>query len=150
MPLIEVETEINADIKKCFDLARDIDFYRESVKNSTEIPINGKISGLVEKGDITTWEISHLFFSQHITLRVSEFNNPFLFTDVLVSGNFKAYKHEHIFKPIKANTLMVDRFFFQSKNGIIGKIYDSCILKYHVKKLIIHRNTLLKTKAESI
>ena len=35
---------------------QEIRFYAESLKNRNEIPIDGKISGLVEQGDEITWE----------------------------------------------------------------------------------------------
>ena len=39
MPLIELRTIIDADIKTCFDLARNIDFHKESIKHPVEIAI---------------------------------------------------------------------------------------------------------------
>lgn len=150
MPVIEVETEINADIKTCFDLARDVDFYKKSIKNTNEIPVDGKMVGLVEKGDYITWETTHLNITQHLTLKVTEFKEPFLFVDEMVKGKFKSYKHEHIFKNHQNKTLMIDRFYFESANGIFGKIIDVLLLKRHMKKLLIERNIKLKAKAETL
>lgn len=36
MPLIEIKTLIQADVKICFDLARIIDFYQKSLEQSKE------------------------------------------------------------------------------------------------------------------
>lgn len=150
MPLIEVQTEINADIQTCFDLARDVGFYQKSLKKTTEIPVAGKISGLIEKGDYVTWETNHLVFTQLLVLKVSEFISPVLFVDEMVKGDFKSYRHEHIFKNNKNGTTMTDRFYFKSPYGVIGKIVDAIILKRYMRKLIITRNNALKMKAEQV
>ena len=150
MPQIIVETLINADIKICFDLARDVGFYKNSLKKPTEIPISGKISGLVEKGDITTWETNHLNFMQHLTLEVTEYDCPNKFVDEMVKGEFKSYKHEHIFENRNEKTLMIDKFYFESSYGILGKITDYLLLKRHLTKLLVDRNALLKQKAEEL
>ena len=47
MPLIEIKTLINSDIKTCFDLARDIDFHKESLQHSNEKALQEKLQGLL-------------------------------------------------------------------------------------------------------
>ena len=47
MPLIEIQTLIDADITTCFDLARNIDLHKASLSHSSEIAIAGKTSGLI-------------------------------------------------------------------------------------------------------
>ena len=150
MPLIEVETEIDADLQTCFDLARDIDFYQESLREPTEIPVRGKISGKIEKGDYITWETNHLIFTQHLVLKVTDYISPSLFVDEMVKGDFKSYKHEHIFKKNNNKTVMKNRFYFESPMGVLGKVVDNVFLKRHMKKLLISRNIKLKEKAESL
>jgi len=150
MPLIKVETKINADIKTCFDLTRDVDFYQKSLERSKEIAIGGKISGLVNLNDSIVWEAKHLGFVRHITLKVTEFDTPNLFVDELVKGGFKAYKHEHIFRESEDKTIMIDKFYFESPFGVIGKFVDWIFLKKYMTNLLKTRNKTLKEKAESL
>lgn len=150
MPQIIEETEIESDIEICFDLARDINFYKQSLKHKNEIPVMGKISGLVEEGDSITWETNHHGFMQHLTLKVSELKKPHVFTDEMTEGSFKSYRHDHIFKEQKGKTIMIDKLHFASKYGIIGKITDYLILKRYLKGLMITRNKILKQKAEEL
>ncbi|GAB4156248.1 MAG: hypothetical protein Tsb0033_06560 [Winogradskyella sp.] len=150
MPQIVVETEIDSDIEICFDLARDVGFYKQSLKNRNEIPISGKILGLVEEGDVITWETNHLGFMQHLTLKVSEFKKPYLFTDEMTDGSFKSYRHDHIFEKRNGKTVMVDKLHFASKYGILGKIVDNLILKRYIKGIMVSRNEILKQKAEEL
>ena len=150
MPLVQIETFINADIQTCFDLARNVDFYQKSIKNSREIAIDGKTTGLVEVNDFITWEAKHLGFVRHITLKVTEFNNPSLFVDEIVEGDFKAYKHEHIFRKSNNKTIMIDKFYFESNWGVLGKIVDKFFMKKYMINILKIRNKTLKEKAEKI
>lgn len=150
MSLIIMETEIEADIQTCFDLVRDIDFYQKSLKNSREIAIDGKITGLVEANDSITWEAKHLGFVRHLTLKVTQFDNPNLFVDEMIHGDYKSYKHEHIFREMGNKTIMVDKFYFESPCGIIGKFVDWVFLKKYMTNFLKTRNEILKKEAEIV
>ena len=65
MPLIQVQTKINADKEICFNLARSIDFHKESLKHTNEIPIAGRTSGLIKLNEWVSWEAKHFGFVQH-------------------------------------------------------------------------------------
>ena len=150
MPLIEIKTYIKADIKTCFDLARNTDFHKESLKHSNEHAIAGKTSGLIELGESVTWEAVHFGVKQQLTSKITEFNLPNYFVDEMVSGAFKSFKHEHIFIEEENHTLMIDKFYFQSPFGIFGKLANILFLKRYMKNLLITRNQFLKEKVESL
>jgi len=150
MSIIELKTIINSDIQTCFDLSRDIDFHKASLEHSNEKAIAGKTSGLIELHEWVTWEAKHLGIKQELTSKVTEFNSPHYFVDEMVSGAFKSFRHEHIFEQRDHQTIMIDKFFFESPLGIIGKIVNSIFLKRYMTKLLKTRNQALKLKAESI
>ena len=148
MPLIQLHTYINSDIKTCFDLARNIDFHQESLKHSNEKAIAGKTSGLITMGESVTWEATHFGIKQQLTSKITAFDAPNYFVDEMVSGAFKSFKHEHIFKTEGNQTLMIDKFYFESPFGIFGKLANKLFLKNYMIKLLTTRNSLLKEKAE--
>ena len=148
MPLIQLHTYINSDIKTCFDLARNIDFHQESLKHSNEKAIEGKASGLITLGESVTWEATHFGIKQQLTSKITAFDAPNYFVDEMVSGAFKSFKHEHIFKTEGNQTLMIDKFYFESPFGIFGKLANKLFLKNYMIKLLATRNSLLKEKAE--
>ena len=150
MPKIEVKTIIFADIKTCFDLARNIEIHQESLKHSQEKAIAGKISGLIELGEWVSWEATHFGFVQHLTSRITEFESPNYFVDEMVYGVFKSFRHKHIFQPMGDGTLMIDEFNFKSPYGIIGKLADHLFLKRYMTSLLKIRGNYIKEKAESI
>ena len=156
MPLIEIKTLIDADMQTCFDLSRNIDFHKESLKHSNEKAIAGKTSGLIGLNEWVTWEAIHFGIKQQLTSKITAFNSPYNFVDEMVSGAFKSFKHEHIFQSSFDNkfnidyTLMIDRFYFESPFGLLGKLVNVIFLKRYVTNLLKTRNRFLKIKAEQI
>ncbi|WP_340154852.1 SRPBCC family protein [uncultured Winogradskyella sp.] len=150
MPTIEIKTLIKADIKTCFDLARNIDFHKDSMVHSNERAVACKTSGFIELGEWVTWEATHFGFKQKLTSKITEFKSPTYFADEMVSGAFKSFKHEHIFTHQNGQTVMVDKFHFQSPFGLLGKLANVLFLKQYMANLLNTRNKLLKTQAEAI
>jgi hypothetical protein len=148
MSLIVLETEIFSDIETCFDMARNIDIHKESLKHTHEIPISGKTTGLIELGEWVSWEAKHLGFVQHLTSKVTEFEKPFYFVDTMVFGAFKSFRHEHLFKEVGAKTIMTDKFYFETPYGVLGEFVNWVYLKKYMKDLLKTRNKILKQKAE--
>ncbi|MFI1745923.1 SRPBCC family protein [Thalassobellus sediminis] len=149
MPTIEIKTEIHSDKKKCFDLARNIDLHQDSLKFSGEKAIAGKTKGLIGQGEWVCWEAKHLGFVQHLTSKITEFDEPNYFVDEMVMGAFKSFRHEHHFEETNAGTEMIDVFYFESPLGILGKIANTLFLKRYMTNLLKTRNKFLKEKAES-
>ncbi len=150
MAVIEIETIINSDIKTCFDLARNIDFHQDSLKDSNEKAIAGKTSGLIELGEWVSWEAKHLGFVQHLTSKITEFDAPNYFVDEMVFGIFKSFRHEHHFRESENKTLMIDKFFFESPYGIIGRFANWLFIKKYMYNLLKTRNAFLLKKAEEV
>jgi len=150
MPTIEIKTQIKSDLKTCFDLARNIDSHKESLKHSREKAIAGKTSGLIELGESVTWEAVHFGFKQKLASKITEFESPNYFVDEMVFGAFKSFKHEHLFQEENNLTLMIDKFSFQSPFGILGKLANFLFLTRYMKNLLSTRNEYLRVKAEQI
>ena len=149
MPLIEIKTVIEADIKTCFDLSRDIDFHTRSLEDSKERAVAGKTSGLIELNEWVTWEAFHFGIKQRLTSKITAFESPNYFVDEMVSGAFKSFKHEHIFTSEGHTTIMVDKFHFKSPFGILGLLANRLFLKRYMTRLLKQRNYHLKQEAES-
>ncbi|WP_044397693.1 SRPBCC family protein [Lacinutrix sp. Hel_I_90] len=149
MPLIEIKTILNADIQTCFDLSRDIDFHKASLVHSKEKAVAGKTSGLIGLNEWVTWEAFHFGIKQQLTSKIIAFDAPKYFVDEMVSGAFKSFKHEHIFKQENNQTIMTDRFQFESPFGIFGKLANRLFLKQYMINLLKTRNQFLKEQIES-
>ncbi len=149
MPIIRIETEINSNIKICFDLSRSIDLHKISTKQTNEKAISGKTSGLIKLNESVTWRAKHFGIYQRLTSKITEFEKPNYFVDEMVNGIFKKFKHEHKFISQNNKTLMIDIFDYESPFGILGKLADKLLVKQYMNKLLKERNRIIKEYAES-
>lgn len=150
MSTIHLTTIIKSDIHKVFDLSRDIDLHQKSTSKTNEKAIAGRTSGMIELNETVTWRAKHLGFYQTHTSKIVEMKKPYQFTDVMLKGRFRSFKHQHIFREDGKNTIMTDILEFESPFGIIGKIFNSIFLKNYLKKFLLERNALIKITAERV
>ena len=149
MPKIELQTEIKGDRKVVFDLSRSIDLHKISTEQTNEQAIAGKTSGLIGLNESVTWRAKHFGIYQNLTSKITEFDQPNHFTDEMVRGAFKSFKHEHHFTEINGGTLMTDIFHYKSPFGILGKLADKLFLEKYMKELLVERNRVVKEFTES-
>ena len=148
MSLIIIETKIKAPIERVFDLSRSIDLHIQSTEGTNEKVINGKTSGLINKGETVTWRAKHLGVYQNMTVHVTELDQPVLFVDEMIEGTFKSMKHVHRFHSQGGLTIMIDEFEFHSPFGIIGRFVNMIFLKRYMTRFLMKRNEELKVIAE--
>ncbi len=150
MAKVELLTEINAPIEKCFDLARNISIHLESTKETSEKVIAGRTTGLMELGETITWEGKYLGIRQTLSSKITAFDYPNFFADEMVEGAFKYFRHEHHFVKMDNYTLMKDVFIFESPFGVVGKLFNRLILIKHITTFLKRRNSIIKQVAETV
>lgn len=148
MPTLIIETLINASPEVCFDLVRDISLHLQTAGKTNEKAVAGKTRGKIALGETVTFEGKHFGFTQRLTVKITEFKKPFHFTDEMIEGNFKSFKHTHEFIPQNNQTLMRDTLIWISPLGILGKIFDALLLKNYLRKFVMRRNVEIKKAAE--
>ena len=150
MPEIHLKTKINAPIELVYDLSRSIDLHIISLAHTHEKAVAGRITGLVEKGETVTWRAKHLGITQELTSLITDVEPHHYFSDQLVKGAFKHFKHEHFFEKLEdGSTLMKDIFDYTSPLGILGNIVDFLFLEKYMTRLLEQRNLSLKQVAEN-
>jgi ligand-binding SRPBCC domain-containing protein len=148
MPAIYLETFINAPIEIVFDLARNIDLHKSSAAGTDENAISGKVTGLINLGERVTWRAKHFGLYQNLTVQITDFKKPYLFTDTMLKGAFSSMKHTHKFETIENGTRMTDIFVYKSPLLLLGRLADYLFLKNYMKKFLLERNKILKQVAE--
>ncbi|WP_448634626.1 SRPBCC family protein [Pedobacter panaciterrae] len=148
MPIIRIETFINADQATVFDLARSIDLHQISTVHTNERAVAGKMSGLIELNESVTWEARHFGVVQRLSSKITEMKSPEYFVDEMVFGAFKSFRHEHIFEAKETGTLMTDVFNYISPLGVLGKLANVLFLNRYVTDLLVQRNKVLKEYSE--
>lgn len=149
MPIILLTTTINAPIERCFDLSRSIDLHMASTAKTNERAIGGVTKGLINKGEQVTWIAKHFGIDQKLTAQITEMDFPHSFTDVQLKGAFKSMTHVHSFEQRGEQTIMKDKFEFESPMGFVGDLFNKLILSAYMKRFLIERNQAIKTISES-
>lgn len=104
--------------------SRSIDLHKLSTAHTGEEAIAGVTSGLIGLGESVTWRARHVGLWLVLSSRITEYDAPSYFTDEMVSGPFKSFRHEHHFKQQDGKTAMTDIFYYRSPLGILGKLAD--------------------------
>jgi ligand-binding SRPBCC domain-containing protein len=146
---ITVETFIKAPVEVCFDLARDVAVHTESAKFSGERLVPpGKLSGLLDLGDLVAFEGRHFGIRQRFVARITEVDRPHRFVDEMVEGIFRSLRHIHEFQPRQGGTLMRDLLSWEAPLGPIGRLADALFLRRHMKWFVSTKQLHLKQIAE--
>ena len=149
MPTILLETLIDAPVERIFDLARSIDLHAETMSARRERAVGGVTSGLIELNETVTWEAVHFGIRQRLTSKITICDRPTHLQDIMISGAFAGFTHDHYFFGTETGTLMKDSFDFRSPLRILGKVADALFLKRYMTSLLVERNRLIKLTAES-
>jgi ligand-binding SRPBCC domain-containing protein len=149
MPLIKLETQINAPVELCFDLARDIDIHVAAAGETSERAVAGVTSGMMQLGDTVTWEATHFGLRQKLTSKLTAFKRPHLFVDKMQRGAFHHWHHTHRFEARDGGTVMLDEVDFASPLGFLGALVDALFLKNYMTRFLVKHNEYIKQVAES-
>ena len=149
MAVIELSTEIHAPVERVFDLARSIDAHVHTTSSTQERAVAGVTSGLIGMDGEVTWEARHFGMKQRLSVRITKFDRPRQFQDMMIKGAFKRMQHDHFFEEVSGVTIMRDRFEFESPLGVLGALVDRFVLVGYMRKFLVERNRVLKALAES-
>lgn len=149
MPIIRIETDIAAPPTVCFDLARSVDAHVQSTSATGERAVRGVTKGLLNLGDEVTWRARHFGVTQELTSRITAFDRPNYFRDVMVRGTFRRLVHDHHFDALPAGTRMVDVFDFNAPWGALGLLAERLFLTAYLFRFLETRAHALKRLAES-
>ena len=149
MPVIRLETYVDAPPERCFDLARSIDLHLDAAAESGERAVGGVATGLIGLGEEVTWRARHLGVRQHLTSRITRFDRPRSFRDSMVRGAFARFDHDHLFEPRGAGTVMRDVFDFRAPLGPLGRVAERLFLTRYMRRFLAGRARALKEVAES-
>ena len=91
----------------------------------------------------------HFFVRQQLTVVITKFERPNFFRDTMQRGIFRRFDHDHYFKQTDSGTRMRDVFDYSSPYGLLGHAANMLLVNRHMRKLLVLRNELIKSVAES-
>ena len=149
MPVIRLETTINAPVNRVFYLSLSVELHVHSTRSTHERVISGITSGLLTLNDSVTWEAKHLGVTQQLTSKIMACNPPFSFTDEMTKGIFHHLNHRHDFSFENGCTVMTDYFDYASPLGPLGWLADQLYIRRYLENFLIIRNQTIKEFAET-
>lgn len=148
MTTIHLITEINAPIETIFNNSRNITVHIETASKTNEKAIAGVTSGLIELNETVTWQGIHFGLKLQHQSKITKMQFPNHFTDEMLKGCFKSFKHEHTFTHKNGITIMEDKLMYATPFGIFGKLFNKIALKKYLTNFLLERNKSLKILSE--
>ncbi len=107
------------------------------------------MNGLINEGETVTWQARHLYKERKFTSKITAMNRPVHFTDEMIAGDFKSFRHDHHFKAANNGTIMIDVVEMECPYGIIGQLMNTLYLRNYIEQLLLKRNEVIKEYAET-
>lgn len=148
MPVIKLQTLINAPVETCFNLSRSIDVHLQSMQQHHERVTGTVATNLMQLHHQVTWKARHWGWPFTLKVQITEIRFARHFVDEVVSGPFKWMRHYHQFRQKGTGTLMIDEFAFQPPLSWLGKLVNRLLSSY-LRALLIKRNQYIKQLAET-
>jgi hypothetical protein len=135
---------INAPVERCFLLALSVDLHVASAR-SLQKAVKGVTTGLIGLGESVTFEGHDLTGDGPHTSVIDELRACTYFREVMVTGNFRYFVHEHHFATMDDGTRMRDEIRFSASWGHLGRV----LARRRIKAFLKQRNSVIKRVAES-
>ncbi len=149
MQTIQLETRIAAPASRCFLLALSVDLHIDSTAGTRERAVAGITTGLIADGESVTWRGRHFGLMLQHTSRITQYQPPTFFQDVMTAGAFKSFEHNHRFEQRNGETVMTDELRFAAPFGVLGSIVERLVLRAYLTRFLLERNQFVKQIAES-
>jgi ligand-binding SRPBCC domain-containing protein len=150
MVCIELSIQIDAPIRRCFDLSRSIEVHLLGAQQTGEEAVDGVTTGLIGPGQFVRWRARHFGVRHYLSSKITAFDAPRYFQDTMIEGPFKFMQHDHFFASLSENqTEMTDKFTFAAPLLILGTIAEQLFLRRYMEQFLRHRNEIVRQIAES-
>jgi ligand-binding SRPBCC domain-containing protein len=149
METIRLATWIDAPIERCFLLSLSIDLHVASARGTQEKAIGGVTTGLIGEKETVTFQGRHFGVHLNHTTRIEALRPYSYFRDVMITGVFQRFEHDHHFAPMDDGTRMRDELRFAIRGGPLGRLTAKLFLRRYLTSFLVQRNAVIKQTAES-
>ena len=121
----------------------------DSTASTRERAVAGVTTKLIGDGESVTWRGRHFGLMLQHTSKITQYDPPTFFQDVMTAGLFKTFEHDHRFQEQGGATVMKDELRFSAPFGIFGLLVERPVLRNYLSRFLLGRNKLVKQVAES-
>ena len=150
MITIRYEVRVRAPAARCFDLARSVDLHVDSATDIAARAVGGRMEGLSEAGDETTWSARFCGMRFAMTTQIEGFTPPAVFGDRLTRGLLRQFAHIYRFAPLPdGGCTMSDELTIEAPFGPLGRLAERFYLARRMASLVRWRLEHVQRVAES-
>ena len=120
----------------------------QSAAQTGERAIAGVTSGIIKLGETVTWQGRHFGLLLRHETKITKYERPRYFQDVMLSGAFRSFEHDHFFEG-ENETLVRDVLRFSLPFGPIGVMAERLVIRGYLRRFLIERNTVIRRTAEA-
>jgi ligand-binding SRPBCC domain-containing protein len=146
---IQLETRIAAPAARCFFLSLSIDLHMDSAASTRERAVAGVTTGLIGEGGWVAWRGRHFGLMLDHTSKITRYEPPGFFQDVMTAGMFRSFEHDHRFQQQDGETVMHDELRFSAPLGVLGRTLERFVIRNYLILFLQERNQFVKEVAES-
>jgi len=121
----------------------------DSTAGTKERAVAGITTGLIADGESVTWRGRHFGLTLQHTSRITQYEPPAFFQDIMTAGAFKTLEHDHRFHEHNGGTMMEDELRFSAPFGVLGSLAETLVLREYLTRFLRERNQFVKQVAES-
>lgn len=148
MEIIRLTTWIKAPVERCFRLATSPDIHQVLVSLSVSGILRPGPSPHLSEGDRLKWPGHYLGLLPTYTTRIAQMRQCGCFREVLETGGFRHFEHDHHFTPLNDGTRMRDEIRFVIPPGFLGPMTTPVVRRYLIWRISMG-NSLFRHIAQS-
>jgi ligand-binding SRPBCC domain-containing protein len=149
METIRLGTWIDAPVERCFLLSLSVDLHVATALSMRDKTSAGATERSIGEGDTLTFKGRHFGVHWRHTSVIEKLRPHSYYRDVMVSGPFRHFEHDHHFAPMDDGTRMRDEVRFSASGGVLGRLRTRMFLRKQLKGFLMERNAMIKRLAES-
>src|SRR5260370_34239693 len=142
METIRLGTWIDAPVERCFLLSLSVDLHVASSRSIHENVSAGALAGTIGEGDTLTFKGRHFGMRGRHTSLIEKLRPHSYYRDVMISGPFQHFEHDHHFATMDDGTRMRDEVRFTAGGGLLGRLTTRMFLRKQLKAFLMERNAI--------
>ncbi|QDT14883.1 SRPBCC family protein [Alienimonas californiensis] len=130
---LSADVLVAAPVRRCFDLTRSVDAHRDSSTLIGGRPVAGRVSGLSESGDETTWSARFFGMRFRVRTKITAMEAPASFHEERVAGLARIFEHTYRFRPEGDGARVEDIFRVGLPGGAAGDLLAAALLRRRLR-----------------